>query len=124
MIALASQTAAEDVPDSNARFLDMLPTIHKIASYAFRRLRSGLREELIAEVIANAFAAYHRLADSGRIDLAYPTVLAWFAVRQVHDDRRVGSRLNGHDVLSPYAQRQKGFQTHPLHRQNANGRWE
>ena len=37
----------------------------------------------------------------------YPTPLAQYAIRQYCDGRRVGSRLNIHDVSSSYCQRQK-----------------
>src|SRR4051794_24152828 len=85
------------VPD----FLEMLPTIRHVASYAFRRLRHAVREDLMAEVVANALAAFRRLVARGKAALAYPTVLAKFAIRQVREGRRVGSKLNALDVLSP-----------------------
>ena len=67
------------------------------------------REELAAEVVANAFCAYIRLVRRGKHDLAYPTPLAQFAIRQVRDGRRVGGRQNAQDILSPSAQRLHGF---------------
>src|SRR5260221_14180372 len=88
-------------------FLDMLPSIRRVANYAFRHLRRAVREDLVAEVVANAFAAFRRLVERGRAALAYPTALAWFAVRQVREGRRVGSKRNAQDVLSPYAQQRK-----------------
>jgi hypothetical protein len=42
-----------------------------------------------------------------KADLAYPSVLARFAVAQVNDGRIVGGRLNCRDVSSPYCQRMK-----------------
>jgi hypothetical protein len=75
-------------------FLEMLPTIRRVASYAFRHLRSTAREEFVAEVIANAFAAFRRLVVRDKAALAYPTVLARFAIQQVRQGRRLGCRLN------------------------------
>ena len=106
------------------RFLEMLPFIRGVAQFAFRRQHRARRPDLIAEVIANAYVAFRRLVQRGKVDLAYPSVLAWFAVRQVREGRRVGSKLNVKDVLSPYAQRRKGFTVEPLRHQNARGQWE
>ena len=37
----------------------------------------------IEEVVVNALVAYKRLYDKGKVDLAYPTVLAMYGIRQV-----------------------------------------
>ena len=67
------------------------------------------RQELAAEVVANAFSAYSRLVRQGKHDLAYPTPLAQYAIRHVRDGRRVGGRLNAHDIMSPCASKLHGF---------------
>ena len=100
---------AKRVSTYQDRFLKMLPLIHEQASHAFRRELPERREELIAEVIANAFAAFVRLVERGAIDVAYATPLAQFAIRQIRDGRRVGSKLNIQDVSSEYCQRAKGI---------------
>ena len=110
--------------DIQGQFLKMLPTIRKIASFAFRRRPKLAREEMIAEVVANCFVAFKRLVARGKADLAYPSALAWFAVRQIRDGRRVGSRLNVKDVSSPYARRRTGFRVGPLVKRLPGGRWE
>lgn len=71
-------------------FLEMLPAIHNQAKVAFRDLPAQRREDLIAEVTANAFVAYARLVERGLADIAYPTPLALFAIKQVRSGRRVG----------------------------------
>ena len=76
----------------------MLPVIHRYARLAFRFLHGEDRENAIQEVVANAFVAYARLWRQGRANLAYPTVLARFGIKQVKDGRRVGSRLRIGDV--------------------------
>jgi len=106
------------------RFLELLPGIRSVARYAFRRRPRAHRDDLIAEVIANAYLAFRRLVQKDKADLAYPSVLGWFAVRQVREGRRVGNRLNGNDAMSNYAQTQKGFEVEPLRRPNASGQWE
>jgi len=105
-------------------FLDMLPTIRRVASYAFRHLRRAVREDLMAEVIANSFAAFRRLVARGKAPLAYPTVLARFAIRQVREGRRIGSRRNVFDVLSPYARQQKRLVVEDLSQRKECGGWE
>ena len=91
----------------HAGFLAMLPIIRNYARGAFSRLNPDLRQDLIQEVIANALVAYVRLYQKGRVALAYPTVVARFGIAQVRDNRRVGTKLNIKDVLSPYCQAKK-----------------
>jgi hypothetical protein len=56
MIALAKPLKAKKKID-DAAFEAMLPTIKHQATHAFRTVRPELREELVAEVVANAFCA-------------------------------------------------------------------
>jgi hypothetical protein len=93
----------------NELFLAMLPRIRRQALIAFRDRGAEARQELAAEVVANAFCAYTRLVRRGKHDLAYPTPLAQFAIRQVRDGRRVGGRLKATDILSPSASRLHGL---------------
>jgi len=104
MIALAST-----IPTREERFLEMLPQIREQARHAFRNEHSERREELLAEVIANCWVAFVRLMDRGLENVIYPTPLAQYAIRQVRDGRRVGSKMNAHDVSSGYAQRRRNF---------------
>jgi DNA-directed RNA polymerase specialized sigma24 family protein len=86
----------------------MLPAICLHARICFRRLDPEAREEAVQEVLCNAMRAYVRLVELGKVDVAYPTVLARYGVAQVRDGRKVGAKLNIRDVMSPYCQRQKG----------------
>ena len=81
-----------------SNFLAMLPQLQHQAQVAFRGVRPELKEELVAEVTANACVAYARLVERGKGHLAYATPLATYAIRQVPSGRRVGSRLNGRDI--------------------------
>ena len=90
-------------------FLSMLPRIRRYARIAFRTMAAEAREEAVAEVLANALVAYVRLVQLDKASLAYPTVLARYAVAQFHGGRRVGSPLNSRDVLAGVAQRRHGF---------------
>jgi len=96
-------------PAWHAKFLDLLPGIRRYARHAFRMIPLESRADLMQEVVANSLVAFVRLVARGKADLAYATPLAMFAVRQTRAGRRVGSKLNVHDVSSPYAQLSKGF---------------
>lgn len=98
------------------RFLEMLPQIRDQARHAFRNELPERREELLAETVANCWAAFVRLIERGLIDLVYPTPLVQYAVKQVRDGRRVGTSLNIKDVSSEYAQRRQGFSVASLDR--------
>jgi hypothetical protein len=85
----------------------MLPIIATHARIAFGNHDPERREDLVQEAIANALVAFVRLVRLKKADLAYPTVLAKYAVAQINDGRRVGNRLNVRDVSSVYCQRRK-----------------
>ena len=60
-------------------------------------------------MIANAYQSFDRLAQQGKLAVAFPTPLAQFAIRQVRAGRRVGSRTNSLDILSGNARRTRGL---------------
>jgi hypothetical protein len=124
MIATLNLNIAAKHSTAEPDFLEMLPTIRSVASYAFRHARRAVREELLAEVVANAFAAFRRLIDRGQAALAYPTVLAKYAIRQVRAGRRVGSKWSASDVLSPCAQRCKQFAVQSFAEVSAHRQWQ
>ena len=102
MIALLKDGRTDEQQELvHERFLAMLPQIRRQALVAFRDRGAEARQELAAEVVANAFCAYTRLVRRGKHDLAYPTPLAHFAIAQVRDGRRVGGRQKATDILSP-----------------------
>jgi hypothetical protein len=101
-------------PVYHAAFLAMLPAIRRTAQIAFRKTQPELKQDLIEEVVANCFVAYARLVNRGQADRALHSPLARFAIAQVRVGRRVGNRLRIRDVLSIYAQFQKGFQVERL----------
>ena len=102
------------IGDCARKFLELMPQIRQQAVFAFRGQHSDARDELLQEVVANAYCAFVQLVRRGKTALAYPTPLAQFAIRQVRAGRRVGNRLNVNDVLSGYAQRRKGFRVERL----------
>ena len=96
-------------PAWHAAFEAMLPIIENHAKIAFRHLDAEAREEAIQETVCNACQAYARLAELGKTDVVYPSVLARFGVSQIRAGRKVGGKLNCRDVLSNYCQRKKNL---------------
>ena len=96
-------------PAWHAAFEAMLPIIENHARIAFRYLDDEAREEAIQETVCNACVAYARLAERGKTDVAFPSVLAKFGVSQTRDGRKVGGKLNIRDVLSDYCQQRKNL---------------
>ena len=112
-------------PDGHRQFLAMLPVIGNYADHAFRHLDPEGREDAVHEVLANAVVAFARLVELGKPHLAYPTVLARYGVARLRQGRRVGNRLRIGEVLSEYAQRQKGFAVERLDRfEERRGCWQ
>jgi hypothetical protein len=105
-------------------FLDMLPRIQAYACAAFRNYDPESREDAIQEVVANALTAYVRLCARGKQDIAYPLVLARFAVAQFRDGRRVGTKSNCRDALSCYARRRRGDRLLSLDGRGHCGEWK
>ena len=72
----------------------------------------------------NACREMARLAELGKLDLAYPAVLAKFGIAQYREGRRVGSPMNCHDVSSEHCRRQTGVRVQRLdHYDEQEGRW-
>lgn len=116
-----TEPASCAVPQVNWQrgFLALLPDIDSRVRYAFRQLSGERREEAVQEALANAMVAYRRLAELGKIELAYGSPLAQYAVRQVRSGRRVAGSLNVYETLSHYAQRKLGFAVARLHQADA-----
>ena len=115
----------KEVPAWHAKLLAMLPTIIRHAKRAFRGYPPEEKQELVQNVIANTTAAVAGLAKRDKLDLAFPTVLAKFGIRQTLDHRKTGSSLNVKDVLAKYCQEHKGVTVERLDRFNdQEGCWE
>lgn len=122
MVRTAAQSTSQ--PAWHQVFIGMLPAIVTHARISFRHLRPDARAEAIQEVVCNACCAVARLAEIGKLDLAYPSPLARYGVAQVRDNRKVGGKLNCRDVLSPYCQRLKHVVVEQLDRfDEEEGQW-
>ena len=106
-------------------FLAMLPKIVRHARIAFRHLNPEAKQEAVQNVVCNTWAAFVGLARRGKLDLAYPTVLAKFGVAQTKDFRVVGGHLDITDAMSKYCQAKKGVQVERLDKFNEqDDAWE
>jgi hypothetical protein len=91
------------------RFVAMLPEIQQRLRQAFRHLDAEAREDSIEEAIVHSLLSYFRLHVRGRTESASPSSLAWYATLQVKRGRPAGSRMNGKEPLSRYAQLGNGI---------------
>ena len=122
-------TAIFRTPDCSSstpgrRFEDLLPSIQRCASFAFRRLPRALRRELEQDVVVNAYVAFARLMQQRMGSIIYSTPLAKFAVRQVLRGRQIGCRQNVRDLSSAYCQSKKGVVLERLNQRLADGQWQ
>jgi hypothetical protein len=126
MIAFAREYHEEQpaTPAWHEGFLKLLPAIHYQLRFALRKLPADERAEAMAECMANAAVSYARLYEQGKLDVAYASSLATFAVKHYFSGRRVGSPLNADDVTSLWAQRQRGFIVKSLDQRAPNGEWK
>jgi len=109
MIAIPKQKKSQkSVPEWQTKFVnELLPSIIAHARFSFRDLPPEAREEQIQAVVCHCCAAVARLAELGKLDLAYPYALARYAVVQVKEGRMTGGRLNCKDISSEYCRRRK-----------------
>ncbi len=82
-----------------------------------------MREDLVAEVVASAYLNFARLVERNKLDVAYPTPLARYAVKQIRAGRRVGNRNDIRDLLSNRAKR-AGTIVGGLLELDERGRWQ
>jgi DNA-binding NarL/FixJ family response regulator len=99
--------ASSTDPDRDAKFLAMLPRIRRQAAFCLRHLPRKDRAEAIQDVVASSFVSYVRLIERGKADIAYAGPLARYGACQYLSGRRVGNRMNGHDVTSDYCRQKK-----------------
>jgi hypothetical protein len=92
------------------RFLVLLPRIERHGRICFRGLKCRHRkEEALAEVVALAWKWFVQLTQRGKDAAAFGSALATYAVRAVQSGRRLCGQEKIRDVLSPLAQRRRGF---------------
>ena len=98
-------------------FVTMLPEIQQRLRRAFRHLDAEAREEAIEEGVVHSLLSFARLHEQGRAEAATASTLAWYAALAVKRGRPAGSRMNGKEPLSRYAQVGNGIQVEQQPRQ-------
>ena len=122
---MVSASAPDPRPHWHKAFMVFMPQILTHAKCAFAYLRPEARQEAVQEVVANACQAYARLVEQGKTDIAYPSALARYGVRQTRDHRKVGGHLNIKDVLGRYCQTRKDVVVERLDKfDRAENGWE
>jgi hypothetical protein len=126
MIAFAHDYATEQPskPAWHDGFLALLPVIRDQLRFLLRKLRPDEKAEAMAECVAHVTLAYQKLYEQGKVNVAYATSLATYAVKQYFAGRRVGTPLNSDDITSPWAQKRRGFRVSSLDRRAPNGDWK
>ena len=97
-----------------AGFLTILPEIEAKVEFCVQRIAKSERDEARQSVLVSAALAYARLAERGRVELAYPGPLAAYGFRQYCVGRLVGNRTNSRDVGSRNWRYVNGRHTEPL----------
>jgi hypothetical protein len=102
-------------PQLHTAFLSILPRIETHARVCSRGVRCPhSREEFRAEVVALCWQWFVRLVEKGKDPLQFPTTLAAYAARAVRSGRRLCGQERSKEVMSPLAQRRRGFRVGPL----------
>jgi hypothetical protein len=99
-------------------FVAMLPEIERRLRRKFRQLTPESREDAVAEGVIHSLLGYVRLVEQCRADSISPSNLAWYATLAVKRGRPAGTRMNGKEPLSRYAQVGNGF-----HIEQRHGNW-
>ncbi len=105
-------------------FPDLLPRLTIYLRSAFHHFQPEQQEDALQETIAGAFVAFARLCQRGRSQFGVPRSLARYAIAHWFAGHRVGSPLNGTDVLSAHARRRHSITIEQLnHVERSRGTW-
>jgi hypothetical protein len=102
-------TPARSPDELHAAFLAILPRIELHGRCFFRHKKGDKRDEAVAEMVALAWKSFVNCVRNGKDPTQWPTALACYAVRAVHNGRRLCGQERINDVLSPRAQRGHNF---------------
>jgi hypothetical protein len=99
----------------HAHFLAIMPRIRVHAEIHLGHIKCpGRRADAIAEVLALSWSWYVRAVEQGKDPSEFVSALADFAVKHVRCGRRLCGQEKAKDVMSPRAQRNKGFTVESL----------
>jgi hypothetical protein len=110
-----SVPAQTDVRTLHAGFLALLPRIERHGRFCFRKVNCPHQKaECLAEMTALAWQWYRSLSLRGKNVAAFPSALASYAAKAVRSGRRLCGQEKSKDVMSPLAQRRRGFAAVPI----------
>jgi hypothetical protein len=93
-----------------ARYLALVPRLRQHGKVYFRHVKSPeKKQDLLAEMVALGWRWFLRLAEQGRRAEDFPSAFATLLARAVNSGRKLAGMDRAKDVLSPRAQRTKGF---------------
>ncbi len=97
------------------RFLQILPKIEMHGRIFFRHVKCRqTRDEAIAEMVALAWKWFVRLANRGKDVAEFPVTFCRYAGFAVKSGRRLCGQEKPKDVMSPVAQKLRGFKVESL----------
>ncbi len=103
------------LPTVQEVFLSLVPRIERHGRVFFRHVKCPHRkQDAVAEMVALAWKWFVRLVQRGKDPTRFPSALATFAARAVNSGRKLAGMDKAKDVLSPRAQKEKGFTVKPL----------
>ena len=106
------------------RFEEWVPRIRRLACFAFRGCSLQLREEAVAEVVADVFCALRRLVTLGREDDAHLSVLVGYSIKRVKSGVQAGTSRNRFDVMAYYSRLRSGLRVESLDCIRVNNEWQ
>ena len=109
--ALHPGASSRQPPHWHAPFLAMLPAIKRQARHRLAGCSAAEQEEAMQAVIAYAAVTYARLVQLQKTELAYPSPLARFGLKQYWAGRHVGGSINSQDVSSDGRFRRQGLES-------------
>lgn len=127
MSSSVSATVDPEVSDVGCwqtQFEELLPAIRSQIRFALRHLYGEAKVEAQQEILCTACATFARLHQQGRTDVASATSLVRFAVKQYRVGRRVATRTNVRDVMTPACRLRKHVRVESLTRRDSpSGGW-
>jgi hypothetical protein len=109
-LEIAPLNATASLARLQAGFLSVVPHVERHARVHFRGIRCPhARADAVAEAVAIAWRWFVCLARRGKDPTQFARTLVAYAVRHVRSGRRLCGQEKAKDVLSPLAQRRKGF---------------
>lgn len=102
MIAPLRKKSVPTKEQIEAKFLELMPTITKIARHAFKEYDADRRDDAVQSVLVKAFQNIQGLAEQDRLDDAYVSPIARFAVKAHKTGRIGGLPQNSTDVMAEH----------------------